>query len=47
LQDTHIFRSASFELIEHLHFDEIVPFLTEAVAAQHMERIRACARVNF
>lgn len=27
LQDTHIFRSAGFELLEHLHFDEVVPHL--------------------
>jgi NAD(P)H dehydrogenase (quinone) len=47
LQDTHIFRSAGFELIEHLHFDEIVPSLPETVAAQHMERKRSCARQHF
>jgi NAD(P)H dehydrogenase (quinone) len=47
LQDTHVFRSAGFELIEHLHFDEIVPSLPEVVAAQHMHRIRSCVRQHF
>lgn len=47
LQDTHIFRSAGFELLEHLHFDEIAPSLPEAVAAQHIESIRLCARQHF
>jgi NAD(P)H dehydrogenase (quinone) len=47
LQDTHIFRSAGFELLEHLHFDEVAPHLPDAVAEQHMARIRACARQHF
>jgi NAD(P)H dehydrogenase (quinone) len=47
LQDTHIFRSAGFELLEHLHFDEIAPSLTNVVSAQHMERVRSCARQHF
>ncbi|SDI86123.1 NAD(P)H-dependent oxidoreductase [Paraburkholderia phenazinium] len=47
LQDTHIFGSAGFELIEHLHFDEIVPSLPETVAAHHMERVRSCVRQHF
>jgi len=43
---------AVLDLIEHLHFDEIVPYeivpsLPDAVAAQHMERIRSCARQHF
>ena len=36
LQDTHVFRSAGFELLEHLHFDEVVPQLPKPVAEQHM-----------
>ncbi|CAN7789982.1 NAD(P)H-dependent oxidoreductase [Caballeronia sp. LjRoot34] len=47
LQDTHIFRSTGFELIDHLHFDEIAPSLPETVAAQHMERVRSFARQHF
>jgi NAD(P)H dehydrogenase (quinone) len=47
LQDTHIFRSAGFELLEHLHFDEVAPDLPDAVFAQHMARIRHCARQHF
>ena len=47
LQDTHIFRSAGFDLLEHLHFDEVVPHLAGTVVEQHMERIRACARQHF
>ncbi|MEI9988532.1 MAG: NAD(P)H-dependent oxidoreductase [Rhizomicrobium sp.] len=47
LQDTHIFRSAGFDLLEHLHFDQVAPDLSAAVAAQHMDRVRACARRHF
>jgi len=47
LQDAHIFHSAGFELIEHLHFDEIVPGLPLTIAAQHMERVRSCVRGHF
>jgi len=47
LQDTHIFRSAGFELLQHLHFDEVVPQLSNAVAEQHMARVRSCARQHF
>ena len=47
LQDTHIFRSSGFELLEHLHFDEVVPHLSKALAEQYMTRVRACAREHF
>jgi NAD(P)H dehydrogenase (quinone) len=47
LQDTHIFHSTGFELLEHLHFDEIVPHLSAAIAEQHMARVRSCARQHF
>jgi NAD(P)H dehydrogenase (quinone) len=47
LQDTHIFRSAGFELLEHLHFDEVVPQLPKTIAEQHMVRVQACARQHF
>lgn len=47
LQDTHILRSAGFELLEHLHFDQIVPHLPSAIAEQHMARVRFCADRHF
>ena len=47
LQDTHVFRSAGFELLEHLHFDEVVPQLPKTVAEQHMARVRSCAQRHF
>jgi len=47
LQDTHVFRSTGFELLEHLHFNEIVPDLSEAIAQQHMARARTCAQRHF
>jgi NAD(P)H dehydrogenase (quinone) len=47
LQDTHVFRSAGFELLEHLHFDEVIPHLSGAIVEQHMARARSCARQHF
>lgn len=47
LQDTHVFRSAGFELLEHLHFDEVAPQLSDAVAAEYLMRVRACAHKHF
>jgi NAD(P)H dehydrogenase (quinone) len=47
LQDTHIFRSAGFELLEHLHFDEVAPHLPAALAEQYMARVQSCARQHF
>lgn len=47
LQDTHILRSSGFDLLEHLHFDEVVPGLAKTVVEQDMARIRACARRHF
>lgn len=47
LQDTHVFRSTGFELLEHLHFDQIVPQLSEPLAQQHMARVRACVQRHF
>jgi NAD(P)H dehydrogenase (quinone) len=47
LQDTHVFRSTGFDLLEHVHFDEVVPGLAETVAARYLERVRACARRHF
>lgn len=47
LQDTHILRAAGFELLEHLHFDEISPGLSKAVAEQHMVRVKSCAQQHF
>jgi NAD(P)H dehydrogenase (quinone) len=47
LQDTHVLRSTGFELLEHLHFDEIVPNLSNVVADRCMARVRGCAREHF
>jgi NAD(P)H dehydrogenase (quinone) len=46
LQDTHILRSTGFDLLEHLHFDD-VPHLSSATTEMHMERARFCAREHF
>lgn len=47
LQDTHIFRAAGFDLLEHLHFDEVAPGMDGDVAERHLARVRACARQHF
>jgi NAD(P)H dehydrogenase (quinone) len=47
LQDAHILRAAGFELLEHVHFDEVAPHLAETTVEQHLERVRACAREHF
>ena len=47
LQDTQIFRSTGFELIEHLHLDEIAPGLSSVRAERHLADVRACARRHF
>ncbi len=47
LQDTHIFRSAGFELLEHLHIDQIVPELPAEAVARHVARVRACVVQHF
>ncbi len=47
LQDTHMLRSPGFELLEHLHFDEIVPDLPIALAERCKARVRSCARRHF
>jgi len=47
LQDSHIIGSAGFDLLEHLHFDEVAPHLPEVTGEEHMARVRACARGHF
>jgi NAD(P)H dehydrogenase (quinone) len=47
LQDTHILRNAGFKLLEHVHFDEVVPHLSPATVERHMARIRSCVRRHF
>ena len=47
LQDTHILRSTGFDLLEHLHFDEVFPHLSNNTAEMHMERARFCAWKHF
>ncbi len=47
LQDSHIFRAAGFELIEHLHFDEVAPHLRPDIAESYLARVRSCAEQHF
>lgn len=47
LQDTHIFRAAGFDLLEHVHFDRIAAGLPPAVAQEHLARMRARIRNHF
>jgi NAD(P)H dehydrogenase (quinone) len=47
LQDTHVFRAVGFELLEHLHFDHIVPGTPRTTIDGHLDRIRDCARRHF
>jgi NAD(P)H dehydrogenase (quinone) len=47
LQDTHVFRSAGFDLLEHLHFDEVVPEISNIVAEEYLGRVRTCAQRHF
>lgn len=47
LQDIHILRNAGFELLEHVHFDNVVPHLSVAIVEQHMARVRWCVRQHF
>lgn len=47
LQDKHVFRAMGFALLEHLHFDEIVPELAHATAQKHLARVRACVEQHF
>jgi NAD(P)H dehydrogenase (quinone) len=47
LQDTHIFRAAGFELLEHLHFDAVQPNLPDGIGERYLARVRSCARQHF
>ena len=47
LQDTHIFRSVGLKLVEHLHFDEVVPGLDSSMVERYLELVRSCARQHF
>ncbi|HEY0182387.1 MAG TPA: NAD(P)H-dependent oxidoreductase [Rhodopila sp.] len=47
LQDTHVFRSTGFSVLEHLHLDEIAPQMSRSRAEHHMMRVRSCARRLF
>ncbi len=47
LQDTHVFRAAGFELLEHVHFDEVVPDLESAVVEKHLARLRQRVKQHF
>lgn len=47
LQDAHIFRSSGFDLLEHLHFDEVEPPIPDDVVERDLARVRSCARQHF
>lgn len=47
LQDTHIFRAAGFELIEHLHFDLVMPHMEPSMAEGHFDSVRRLVRKHF
>lgn len=47
LQDTHIFRAAGFDLIGHLHFDEVGPTMLPSAAATDLARVREFVRGHF
>jgi NAD(P)H dehydrogenase (quinone) len=47
LQDSHIFRSTGFELLEHLHVESVEPPTSAAIIAVYEERVRACVRRHF
>jgi NAD(P)H dehydrogenase (quinone) len=42
LQEAHMLRNPGFQLLEHLHFDEIEPGLPAEIAEQHFARVRNC-----
>ena len=47
LQDTHIFRSSGFDLLEHLHFDKVEPPTPDEAAERDLARVRTCAQRHF
>ena len=47
LQDTHIFRSSGFELLEHLHFDKVEPPTPDEAVERDLARLRSCVRRHF
>ncbi|MGF6633199.1 NAD(P)H-dependent oxidoreductase [Paraburkholderia sp. MM6662-R1] len=47
LQDTHVFRASGFDLIGHLHFDEVGPAMPPAMAATHFAQVREFVRGHF
>jgi NAD(P)H dehydrogenase (quinone) len=47
LQDTHVFRASGFDLIGHLHFDEVGPAMSPATACVNLARVREFVRGHF
>ena len=47
LQDTHIFRASGLDLLEHLHFGEVVPGMSEAAGEDHLSLVRALVHKHF
>jgi len=47
LQDTHVFRAAGFDLVGHLHFDEVGPAMPSAAVTADLTRVREFVRGHF
>jgi NAD(P)H dehydrogenase (quinone) len=47
LQDTHILRAVGYELLEHLHFDSVMPRMPNEIGAAHLQSARLCAQAHF
>ena len=47
LQDMHIFSTCGLQVVDHLHFGQIVPGLAMATVEQHHEKMRAAVRRHF
>jgi len=47
LQDSHIFRSCGFDLLEHVHVGSVEPPIGAATMAALEKRVRVCARRHF
>jgi NAD(P)H dehydrogenase (quinone) len=47
LQDSLIFRAAGFDLVDHLHFDEVNPAMPSGAVTAHLARVRDFVRGHF
>ncbi len=47
LQDTLILRAVGFELVEHVHVEELDPKLSMDSVQHHLARVASCVRAHF